>query len=93
MKIAIFWFRRDLRLDDNAGLERALASGFPVQPIFIFDSNILEELPADDARVSFIYKTLHSIHQKLKKSGSSHQTINLIDSLQKKIAVFRRNKI
>ena len=43
-KISIFWFRRDLRLHDNAGLFHALNSGNPVLPIFIFDKNILDKL-------------------------------------------------
>lgn len=71
MKINIFWFRRDLRLGDNTGLTAALGSGNPVLPIFIFDTNIIDELPADDPRINFIYKTLSSISDELKKAGSS----------------------
>ncbi len=71
MKISIFWFRRDLRLDDNSGLNAALKSGNPVLPLFIFDTNIIDELPADDPRISFIYKTLLSVNGELNKSGSS----------------------
>jgi deoxyribodipyrimidine photo-lyase len=69
-KINIFWFRRDLRLNDNAGLYYALSEG-NLLPIFIFDSNILSELPKDDARVSFIYKLLSDIDTALKKHKSS----------------------
>ena len=71
MKRSFFWFRRDLRLEDNTALNEALQSEYPVIPIFIFDRQILHELPADDARVSFIYKTLLSLHKKLRKKGSS----------------------
>ncbi|WP_298880362.1 deoxyribodipyrimidine photo-lyase [uncultured Polaribacter sp.] len=70
-KNLIFWYRRDLRLEDNVALSNALKSGFKVIPIFIFDEEILENLPKDDARVSFIYKTLSKIDQQLKKVGSS----------------------
>jgi len=70
-EISIFWFRRDLRLEDNVGLNAALASGLPVLPIFIFDEDILEDLPKNDARVSFIYASLKEIHLKLKKNDSS----------------------
>ncbi|MEX0272922.1 MAG: deoxyribodipyrimidine photo-lyase [Flavobacteriaceae bacterium] len=66
-KVAIFWFRRDLRLHDNAGLYHALTSGHPVLPIFIFDPTILEGLPKDDARVSFIHQRLKGLHQQLSK--------------------------
>lgn len=71
MKINVFWFRRDLRLDDNTGLRRALDSGLPVLPLFIFDTNITDELPANDPRITFIYETLDSINNELKKTGSS----------------------
>ena len=65
-KISIFWFRRDLRLNDNVGLFHALKSGLPILPIFIFDPEILKELPKDDARVSFIHKTLQDLNAKLQ---------------------------
>lgn len=71
MKLNIFWFRRDLRLEDNTALEKALASGLPVLPVFIFDSNITDELPRDDSRISFIHKTLSEINDNLRKRGSS----------------------
>ncbi|HPQ07639.1 MAG TPA: deoxyribodipyrimidine photo-lyase [Bacteroidia bacterium] len=66
----IFWFRRDLRLEDNAGLYYALQKS-NVQPIFIFDTNILSELPKDDARVYFIYQHLQKIDKELRKYNSS----------------------
>lgn len=67
----VFWFRRDLRLDDNVGLYHALQSGEEVLPIFIFDANILLQLPKDDARVTFIYKQLLNIQSQLNKLGKS----------------------
>lgn len=72
MKIAVFWFRRDLRLEDNAGLYHALKSGYPVLPLFIFDKNILEELedPADK-RVRFIHNAIIALQEQLKKSGTT----------------------
>jgi len=71
MKINVFWFRRDLRIDDNTALWQALNSGLPVLPIFIFDTNIIHELSVDDARISFIYKRLSAVDQKFKQLGSS----------------------
>lgn len=68
--VNVFWFRRDLRLDDNVGLYHALKGKHPVLPIFIFDTEILNELPQDDARVSFIYDTLQEINADLKNEGS-----------------------
>jgi len=70
--INIFWFRRDLRLNDNAGLYHALKSGKPVLPLFIFDTEILDKLDdKDDARVTFIYQSLVNLDQGLKQLGSS----------------------
>lgn len=70
-EIAIFWFRRDLRLNDNTGLYHALKSGLPVIPIFIFDTDILSKLEnKKDARVQFIHSTLHSIKKELNEIGS-----------------------
>ncbi|MFN3969497.1 cryptochrome/photolyase family protein [Flavobacterium sp.] len=67
----IFWFRRDLRLEDNAGLFHALQSGEEVLPIFIFDENILSQLSNDDARVTFIHQQLTKIQAQLSKYGKS----------------------
>ncbi|MDG1798899.1 MAG: deoxyribodipyrimidine photo-lyase [Flavobacteriales bacterium] len=67
----IFWFRRDLRINDNTALYNALINGKNIQPIFIFDDNIVEELPYNDARITFIYQQLDSINVELKKHGSS----------------------
>src|SRR5690554_998289 len=57
----LFWHRRDLRLSDNAGLFAALRKGENDQPIFIFDSNILEDLNSNDQRVLFIYQHIQSL--------------------------------
>jgi deoxyribodipyrimidine photo-lyase len=70
-KVSLFWFRRDLRLDDNRGLFHALKSPFPVIPLFIFDDIILESLPKNDARVSFIYESLEKINSELNTIESS----------------------
>jgi len=70
--LTIFWFRRDLRLDDNAGLYRALKSDNPVLPVFIFDKEILDKLEdRGDARVTFIYQTIEAINKELHQYGSS----------------------
>jgi len=71
-RIAIFWFRRDLRLDDNAGLYHALKSGVPVLPLFIFDRSILGRLENKaDRRVEFIQAALVEMEEKLRQAGSS----------------------
>lgn len=65
----IFWFRRDLRIDDNHGLAQAIRLSRFVVPIFIFDLEILESLDRDDARVSFIHKAVNDLAQKLRERG------------------------
>lgn len=70
-KINVFWFRRDLRVHDNAGLYYALKSGLPVLPVFIFDTNILNELEEKkDKRVEFIRDSLIDIQEELKQMKS-----------------------
>jgi deoxyribodipyrimidine photo-lyase len=69
MKISVFWFRRDLRIEDNTALLHALGSGFPVLSIFIFDRNITDDLSPDDARITFIHDRLKAINEQLIKQG------------------------
>ncbi len=69
-EVNIFWFRRDLRLEDNTGFYKALRGKFPVVPLFIFDKEILEPLAKDDARVSFIHATLLELKKQLQDVGS-----------------------
>lgn len=70
-KLSIFWFRRDLRLEDNAGLCQALAAEFPVLPIFIFDTAILDALEnKSDRRVDYIHQALSAINLVLKNHHS-----------------------
>lgn len=68
---AVFWFRRDLRIEDNKGFFYALTSGLAVKPIFIFDTNILDRLSdKTDARVTFIQEHLQKIQTQLQHQGS-----------------------
>ena len=70
--VSLFWFRRDLRLEDNAGLYRALKGGHHVVPVFIFDTDILDGLTDKrDKRVIFIHRALHRIREQLKAYGST----------------------
>ena len=68
----LFWFRRDLRLSDNAGLFRALELGIPVQPVFIFDRSILDRLEdRSDARVQFIHGEVERLRDELQALGAN----------------------
>ncbi len=69
--VAYFWFRRDLRLEDNAGLYHSLKSGSPIKCIFIFDQNILEKLPSSsDGRLAFIHESVTNLKKELNDLGS-----------------------
>ena len=69
--VSIFWHRRDLRLEDNAGLYHALKSDLPVLPVFIFDKNILDRLENRyDKRVDFIHQQLAKIKKQLNELDS-----------------------
>ena len=68
---SIFWFRRDIRLEDNIGLSQAVKSKFPVIPIFIFDEKITLNLPKNDTRINFIYKNLKKLDDLLLEKFNS----------------------
>lgn len=82
--MTIFWFRRDLRLEDNVALYKATSAKEAVIPLFIFDIDIIESLPKDDARITFIYNTLKEIDAELKKLNSS-----LLVKIGKPISVWK----
>lgn len=74
-KISLFWFRRDLRLDDNVALYHALQSEHPVLPIFIFETDILDKLESKhDRRVDYIHQALLTINEQLKSFNSTLKT-------------------
>jgi deoxyribodipyrimidine photo-lyase len=83
--VNIFWFRRDIRLHDNAGLYHALKEGVPVLPVFIFDEFILQKLDDKaDKRVNFIYNEIMRLNNELKDVGSS-----LLVKYGKPVEIFR----
>jgi deoxyribodipyrimidine photo-lyase len=85
-KVNIFWFRRDLRLEDNAGLYYALKQEKNVLPLFIFDSHILEKLESKiDKRVDFIYQVVTQLQNQLLELGSG-----LIVRYGKPLEVFKQ---
>ncbi len=75
-QVVMMWFRRDLRLDDNAALYYALRSGLPVLPVFIFDRHILDVLEDDDdARVTFLHRRVEQLAEQLTKLGSTIEVL------------------
>ena len=78
---SIFWFRRDIRIEDNIGLSEATKSKYPVIPIFIFDEKITENLPKNDMRINFIHKNLKKLNNLL------------VEKFNSKLQVFKGNPI
>ena len=75
--VNIIWFRRDLRLFDNAALYHALRADVPVLPIFIFDTTILDQLQdRADKRVAFIHAAITEMQTQLVSMGSSMQVFH-----------------
>ena len=74
-RVVLFWFRRDLRLEDNVGLQQALSSDIPVLPIFIFDTDILQRLANTyDRRVDYIHQALTEMNITLQNHQSALHT-------------------
>lgn len=69
-KVNVFWFRRDLRLEDNKALYEALSQPEKVLPLFVFDTDILQHLEADDPRIAFIHKQMLLLQNQLSKTGT-----------------------
>jgi deoxyribodipyrimidine photo-lyase len=69
--VSIFWFRRDLRLEDNIGLMHALKTRENVLPLFVFDPEVLQwGENKRNIQVGFVYDTLMGIKEKLEIIGS-----------------------
>ena len=89
----LFWFRRDLRVDDNAALYRALKAGGRVYCCFVFDTTILDALPARrDRRVEFIRESVVELQAELQNSGGGLAVMHgppeqLIPQLAQKLGV------
>lgn len=70
-KVNLFWFRRDLRINDNHGFYQALVSGTPVLPVFIYDTDILNDLEDDDSRVEFITREICRLKEEFERNNST----------------------
>ena len=90
--MVIFWFRRDLRVDDNHALFKALKSGYDVLPIFIFDSNITNKLNQNDHRLNYINNVLDDLNKRLSENKKKIYTykgdpIDIISKLTIKLKI------
>ena len=67
---AILWFRKDLRLDDNAALHAAIDAGGPVIPVYIHEPEHLNVGPLGGAQVWWLHHSLDALKSALKSLGS-----------------------
>ena len=74
-KIGLMWFRRDLRVDDNAALYHALKSCDKVFCLFVFDRGILDALPRADRRVEFLRESLVDLDGALGEAAQQHGVV------------------
>ena len=67
---SLVWFRRDLRDYDHAALYHALKDSKQVFCLFIFDTDILNQLQDKaDRRVEFIWESLRELKAAFQKNG------------------------
>ncbi len=88
--LAVFWFRRDLRVEDNRALYHALTSGYKVLPVFIYDTVTLDKLERDDRKMSVLKDCLLKLREKLLNAGSNLITLhgNPVDVLKKLLETY-----
>ena len=89
----IFWFRRDLRLYDNHGLSEASSKDLKVIPVFIFDTNITDNLPSDDRRINFIYENILRLNIELNKKYNSSMNVFMGDPIEIFKEIIAKHKI
>jgi deoxyribodipyrimidine photo-lyase len=71
VKVGLMWFRRDLRLADNAALHATLSACDRVYSCFVFDREILDKLEdRADRRVHFIHQSIIELNDALREVGA-----------------------
>lgn len=74
---SLCWFRRDLRLYDHAALYHALKDSAAVTCVFVFDTDILDQLTQrQDRRVEFIWHSVRELKQRLEQQGSTLRVLH-----------------
>jgi deoxyribodipyrimidine photo-lyase len=69
MKVAVHWFRCDLRLRDNAALHAACAAADAVIPVFIFDPKILQSPDVSPCQVACMIECLRFLEKDIAAAG------------------------
>lgn len=69
MKLAIHWFRRDLRITDNTALHQASTRAEKILPVFIIEDAIHTGPDVGQARLVFLFQSLESLRKNLEALG------------------------
>jgi deoxyribodipyrimidine photo-lyase len=64
-RAAIWWARADLRLEDNPALTAALATGLPVQAVFVLEPGLWNPVRTGPHRAGFLAGALRDLHARL----------------------------
>jgi deoxyribodipyrimidine photo-lyase len=70
MRTVLFWFRRDFRLSDNVGLQRAVDSGARVVPVYVLSDWKGEHGWTGPKRQHFLCGSLESLSRNVEAIGS-----------------------
>src|ERR1700744_2317380 len=65
----IHWFRRDLRVSDNIGLNEAIRCAEHVVPVFIFEDAFRTGPDVGAARLEFLLQSVESLRKNLAELG------------------------
>ena len=84
---SIYWFKRDLRIEDNRPLAKCLKDSTEVYPIFIFDPQILKKLNSFDNRLYFIKLCLENLNKSINLNIFYGETEKIIEYLIKKLKI------
>jgi len=90
--IAIHWFRKGLRLHDNAALLNAIESCPTLIPLYIFDPAELDPQKVGANRMGFLLGTLKALDEDIREKGSrlfvvKGKPVEVINSLMKELKV------
>src|ERR1043166_3843286 len=69
MKLAIHWFRRDLRIADNTALHHASKRSERVLPVFILEDALRTGPDVGAARLAFLLQSLDALRKNLHHLG------------------------
>ena len=93
MSKALVWLRRDIRVQDHAALVEACKKYDEVLLTFVLDKNIIDKLPENDRRMTFIIESLNELNQTLQEKHESGIIIKYGDPAEEIPKLIKEHKI